>query len=167
MAWFCKDKKEPKTEKYPIDFDSLKKGDRICTAVLEEILQVKAGRSEFQTKGLNFAKKVEQELARRGMDCIVKLRQESLHILTDSEAVEYISRTNRMGCNKINSAFNALGIVDYSKLNADDKNRYDRAVVVVSMVYQGVTEAVRRIPAIQNRAKYDKPFVPYKEKKIL
>lgn len=167
--WF--NKKENKTEKietqkHPIDFDALVKGSRITTEELEDILQVQAGSADFNLKGLSFAEKVKRELFRRGKDYIVVFRQESIWVLTDAESLEYIDRTNRTGVNKIVRAYNGLGTVDHSKLNSDERKRFDRSCVVVSTIYQGVTQAVKRVPVEQNRTRLDKPFVPVPTKTI-
>lgn len=168
--WFNKKDKNKtentETQRHPVDFDSLVKGSRITTEELEEILQVKAGSADFNLKGLSFAEKVKRELFRRGKDYIVVFRQESIWVLTDAESLEYIDRTNRTGVNKIVRAYYGLGTVDHSKLDADERKRFDRSCVVVSTIYQGVTQAVKRVPVEQNRTRLDKPFVPVATKKI-
>ena len=144
-------------QKYPIDFESLRKGDVITTNELEDILQLQAGTAAFDIGSLKLKSAIEREMAKRGKDFIVVFRQESIRVLTDAESVDYIDTINRLGVRKIVRAFDSLGKVNPTELNSDQLRQFNRSTIVVSAFYQSVKSAVKVIPPDPQRTKIGLP----------
>ena len=154
-------------QKYPIDFDVLKKGDRITTEELEDILQLQAGTAAFDIKSLKLKATIERELAKRGKDFIIVFRQESIWVLTDAESVEYIDTMNRRGVKKIVRAYDSLGKVNPASLNSDQLRQFNRSTIVVSAFYQSVKSAVKVIPPDTQRTKMGLPQFTNKSTRVI
>lgn len=156
-----------KMRRYPIDYDKLQKGDRISTSELADILQVEPDTAEFSLRALALTTKIENELYRRGKDCVVVFRQQCILVLTDAESINYINTTARTGVRKICKAYDSLSKVDMVALNEDDRIRFSRSVVVTSALYQGVTQSAKTIPPEPQKSRLGLPVITPRKKVIM
>jgi len=106
-------------ELWPVDYDTLAKGDVIPQAKCCEIL----GKSESDPKyGLylmRLAKRIEHEMGSRGKPCVVRCLQGGIRVLLDSEAVTYVA-------NRFESHEMGLGVQHGRALHVDRGNLDER-----------------------------------------
>lgn len=77
-------------QRYPFDFDTLKKGDVIPVDVLEDRSGFKYGSRGYDLALLQFRGRIFKELADRGTIVTVRSEKGALRILTDLEASSYL-----------------------------------------------------------------------------
>jgi hypothetical protein len=75
--------------RWPIDYDTLKKGDIIPVHRLEQITGVKQSDAVYALKILTVKDRIESELADRGKLWVIRSEKGSLKILTDEEVPAY------------------------------------------------------------------------------
>ena len=78
-------------ELWPVDFDTLAKGDVIPQAKCCEILGKSENDPKYGLYLMRLAKRIEHEMGSRGKPCVVRCLQGGIRVLLDSEAVTYVA----------------------------------------------------------------------------
>lgn len=74
---------------YPIDFDSISKGDVITVKQLEEIYGAEYGTKEYNLACMKLIEAIHLHTARKGCPMRARVDKGAIRILTDSEGVQY------------------------------------------------------------------------------
>jgi hypothetical protein len=136
---------------YPLDFESLKKGDTITSAQIEEITGV--GRNcgdeyDFQVLRLRF--RIMQERRRMGMPVYVRVKSGELVILTDAEASVEQARRAEQAIDRLADANQCLQEVDVNNLREDEQRQHERRQLVAGSMLVGAIgarkDAIKAIP---------------------
>lgn len=139
-------------EKYPLDFDALKKGSSVSTKKLEEILDCKQHLAEFGFKTMQFCKNVNKRLLERNIDAAVVMQKKTLKVLTSSEAQDYVARNAEGAIGKF-FRVSRLGLrsVDPSELSAEDRRRYESECLSRSILGQAIRKTQRKTRKLEKR----------------
>lgn len=129
--------------KYPLDFDSLNKGDVVENGVIENFSGARNGTSKFGIAKMVLAKKIEDHLERRGMIVTVKSIRQGLHILTDIEASEYNADSTKQAIRRMGRCLARISGVDRSEFSIDQNLRHDHRVSTVASAYLAARGAFR------------------------
>lgn len=139
------------TERYPLDFDALKKGDGISREKCESILRVSATDDKYGLKLLALKETVVRGLENRGLPVTVVCDHGGLKILTDEEAAEYNPIQFTLGLQKAAQAHRRTMLVDQSGLTVDARKSLDRRIEIQGKVLQAVSETRKTLTAEPHR----------------
>jgi hypothetical protein len=132
-------------DKYPLDFDALKKGDVVSVAKQEDIFQVKAAHEKFWSQSLALKERIQKEMALRGLPVTVRHDHGALVICTDPDASEYNDRTRKMYLRRFARTHKRNLSVDRSKLEAADLEKHDRNNGIYGAVLAAALKVRRRM----------------------
>ena len=139
---------QTQTEKYPFDYDALKKGDVIAAESLEGILLIKRDDARFGLKILGLKEKIESELDARGHPVTVRIDKGSLVILTDEEAAVYNPEQFDLGVRKAGRAHRRTIAVDMNNLEDGNRKKLERRIEVQGRVLQAIRKE-RRVLSVE------------------
>ncbi len=135
------------TTVYPLETESLKKGDVIPATVIEQIVKVSADDRSYQFKALQLKEFITKSLAKRGELVTVVIRGASIVILTDAESGPYNSRMGRIGARRIRRSLARHSVVDLSKLTDEQRKEWDRDQIKLSLMATGLKNS--RLPEVK------------------
>lgn len=127
------------TDKYPFDFDLLKKGDTIQPETLTKVLNRRIGTKEYAFGVMGLQKQIMREMAARGRPVTVCQIKDALHVCTDAEASQYNEKQAKVGRRKIGRAWVRIRYVDTSKLTAEELAEHDKRMMFLGRLNHGVT----------------------------
>ena len=130
--------------KYPLDFDSLKKGDVINSETISSIYSVPVGSDKYKLGMLALQGQIEKELAIRGLLVTVKGFRYELKILTDPEAAIYNQKRFDDEKNALYRVYARKIAVDINNLTPEQKVKHQRELSVQGQYIQALT-GVRRM----------------------
>ncbi len=114
------------TTRWPLDYDSLDKGDMISVDRIEQITGTKHGTDAYTFSSLKLAKRIQSELHDRGRIWTVKSDRGALRILTDSEAAAYNHEIQVQDRRSMLRRFHLQQAVDTAQLTESDKQEHQR-----------------------------------------
>jgi hypothetical protein len=129
----------------PLDFEALKKGDRILVDEMEVITGHKRDSLKFARDVQSLCAKVERELARRGYPVTCRMLDLGLAVLTDKEASEYNDHRFRDGLGLAVKSHGKANAVDQRNLDDGDKKRHDRRLEIQGRYMQAVVKTSQAI----------------------
>lgn len=132
-------------QKYPLDFDAIKKGDVISVVQQEDIFKVKEGHNEFVFQSLGLKQQIEKELALRGLPVTVRHDHGALLICTDPDASEYNDKMRARMLRRCGRAHRRNLAVDRSKLDAPALEQHDRKNGVYGAMLAAAMKVRRRM----------------------
>ena len=134
-----------KATRYPLDYDTLKKGDVITAEQLEKITGLPRDSTKYQLKVMALQQHVADELAVRGRPVTVVVRLRELVILTDAEASTYNHERLGVHLHGAMRAHDRTQAVDVSNLDDDQKKEHVRRIEVGGKFVQAIVETGRKL----------------------
>lgn len=128
---------------FPVDFDSLQKGDVIAPEIIENAYGISRDLRAYAFAALNLKTRIECELENRGYPVSTKIEGSSIRILTDEEAVPYNAMAFEAGVAKMGRSHRRLNLVDVGKLSQLARSTHDRAIAVQAFQLQALRKARR------------------------
>lgn len=116
-----------KTEKWPLDFDAINKGDIITEAQCRAALNPRDDK-DFQLKLLTLKEEIERRHAELGTILTIKVTRNSLHILTDAEASEYNENRQQHALRHFVKSHRRLIGVEIGNLSSEQAGEHDRRI---------------------------------------
>ncbi len=133
--------------KYPIDFESIQKGDVITEDVIERAMDCKVGTKQYEFRMMALGAMIWQ---RTGF--VVKGQNYTqLRVLTDEEAVPYSAKTFRTGQRKMRRGHVQSQSIDVEELSEDSKRTLRNNIISQSRLLQAVQKERRVINAEANK----------------
>ncbi len=114
------------TNRYPIDFEALEKGDIIPLEKLEQITQAKKGTETFAFGALQLAASIMKAKDDMNEPVTVKYNKGTLVVLEDLEASYYNDNVVTRGIRKIARGFKRMLSVDTKEFDTDQKDLHYR-----------------------------------------
>ena len=141
---------------WPFDYDSLKKGDLIQVATIEEYAEAKCGSKQYQFACMALI----SEIRKRRSDLVMKQDKDCIRILTDSESVDYyeLRHSQRMKGHKRDIS-NIFTRIDPTRV---DNGEMERAIGVNRRALCVIAEEKRQKRLLKLKGKSDeKPQLPH------
>jgi hypothetical protein len=127
--------------KYPMDFDAVRKGYFLTQSELEQITGYKAGTTKFRFALLGI-----QERIHKHTGFTVKIYNEKeLRVLTDEEATRHNDRQFMHNVRGLRRRFILMSSVDHTKLSQDSLQQHKRSLVVQSQYIQALNNASKQV----------------------
>jgi len=140
--------------KYPIDYDTLKKGDYITPEQVQDILGKDRESKNYGLHILRLKQIIEDKMEERGTPVTAKVQLDGIHILMDNEASEYRDNAFDVGLRKSSRAHAGLLNVDIRNLTEMEKAVHENAAYVNGKTLQaamaGRKEAHKALPHKRN-----------------
>lgn len=129
------------TDKYPLDFDAIFKGQVITQAELEQITGKKSGTDEYQFALLSLQSMIQEKTS-----CTVKISNKvELKVLTDEEASQHNYKLFLQNVRGMRSRFELNTAVDVAELSEGQRTKHERNLVVQSLYVQAITTTAKQI----------------------
>lgn len=157
------EQKQDRTERWPVDWDSLKKGDFIDRERCEKIVDCPSDSPKYALKLLSFKETVEREMADRGKPVTVRVDHGSLKILTDSEASAYNEDRQRASLRAFSRGHRRNVAVDVAELNDEDKAKHERRLLVGGTILTAIQSARSKLSLIKHKDERPKLGTEVKE----
>ena len=132
---------------FPLDFDSLKKGDNITPDRLEKLTGKTRGTDGYNLAVLALRERIVRECKDRGKHFTVAVVKGTLRILTDEEAALYNVRTFRAGFRRSGKSLRRLTKVNVGQLSDQQKRDHERNLLVFGKMLQAARSARAAIAA--------------------
>lgn len=130
-------------EKYPFDFDMLKKGDVIPVERIELLIMTKQDHPKYSLRILRLKDQIESELERRGRPVTVRTDHGCLVILTDPEAAEYNKAQFGIRRHQLSICHQRTLQVNVTQLTDEQRKIHERNIVVQGAQLSAMRKAVR------------------------
>ncbi len=129
-------------EKWPLDFESISKGDVIAEVQCRAVLKPKDDK-DFQLKLLALKEQIERKHADAGVVLTIKITRNSLHVLTDAEASEYNETRQQHALRHFVKSHRRLLGVEIVNLSPEQAGEHDRRVAH-SATYMTAIKSARK-----------------------
>jgi hypothetical protein len=136
---------ETNTERYPIDYDTLNKGDTIPAARIERITGKTRTDLNYALACMALKERIETDLWKLGKPWTLKQQGEDIVVLTDAEAAEYNDRRFKQDLRSMGRRLQHQLSVDVAQLDDDQRADHLRAVEVNGKIMQAVAVAKKQI----------------------
>ncbi len=136
------------TERYPLDFDSLHKGDVIQAERLVGIFGIETTDARFSGRQIELCERIEHEMDHRGQEVTVICIKNEIHILDDIAALEYAPKLFDSGHRRCRRAHRKLMAIDSGNLSASQGKTLDRAQEVSGKILLAMSRAKRELSPI-------------------
>lgn len=135
---------EPNFEKWPIDWDSLNKGDVIPVERLEQITETPRTSELYALKVLRFRHWLESEMKSRFRPVVTCSDHGALRILTDAEAVEYTAKRFQQAQNTMEASHRKAMDIDVGNLTDGEKRQHRQNTEVQAFVLLANRKALKQ-----------------------
>jgi hypothetical protein len=115
---------------WPMDFDTLQKGDVIPVADVERMTGKKQGTKQYAFAALNIVKRMRDHLFDKEKFWTIAMRKDAICILTDVEAAEYNPHEYETSRNRLKRLHVQTLAVDSMKLSDDQRDTHYRRLQV-------------------------------------
>lgn len=133
------------TDRHPLDFDALEKGDRIEIEQLEKILLTNRESPRFGLRCAGLCKRIERELRHRGYIITVRIERGAVLICTDADASEYNrKRFQRHRRGLVRSHTRNLA-VDRRNLAAEQDKLHEEAILFEAALLGAIREKAKEL----------------------
>lgn len=139
-------------KRYPIDFDSLAKGDIVAVETIEQILEVKHGTTAYQLGCLGLCGEIEKQMSYRGPRPTLKISKGAILILHDNEATITSERRIRNDLHRAVRNYGRLTQVVIANLTDEEKTQHDRRLMSQGRLLQALARE-RKAMADEKRLK--------------
>jgi hypothetical protein len=136
-----------------VDFDSLKKGDRLGPETLTAAFGVGPEAAEYSRRQVALCEEIRRKLAARGLQVTVACVKAEVRVLDDSEALRHNNRLFKKGRRRLCKAHRQMSAVDTGRLTARERQEHARTLVVQGAILAGVRSATARVYAEPYRRK--------------
>lgn len=132
------------TTRFPIDYDSIAKGDVIPAARIERVMNVdRRDRDAFKMAAMQLKARVVADLWRMGKKWTLSQKGDDIVVLTDAQAAEYTDRQIELDLRAMAKMLRHQLAVDVSALDDDQRSEHERNLEVNSKTLQAATSARR------------------------
>jgi hypothetical protein len=145
---------------YPLDFETLKKGDSIPPARLEQLTEQTRGTDSYNLAVLALRERIVRECRDRGKNFTVAVVKGALRILTDEEAAVYNVRTFRAGFRRSGHSLRRLAKVNTAALSDPQKKEHERTLIVFGKMLQAARSARARTAIELSEHRRGVPGIP-------
>lgn len=129
------------TDKYPLDFDAIYKGQYITQTELRKITGKTPGTDEYQFALLSLQAAIQSKTS-----CTVKIANKfELQVLTDEDASRHNHKLFLQNVRGMRSRFDLNTAVDIAELSEEQKAKHERNLVVQSLYIQAITMTAKQI----------------------
>ena len=129
------------TDKYPLDFEAIFKGQHITQQELEQITGKKAGTDEYQFALLGLQQQIQNKT-----NCTVKISNKyELQVLTDEEASRHNYKLFVQNMRSMRTRFDLNASVDVSELSDEQRPKHERNLVVQGLYIQALAQTRKQI----------------------
>jgi len=149
------------TTRWPVDFETLNKGQVIGEQVIKDFANAEPGSDAFKLKQLTLCDMIERKLRAVGKNWTVRCRRNTIEILTDSQAAVYtVTQRNKARKRMVRNYKRQMG-VDVAELSSAEREEHDRQTLISSHMLSAQRQVARtyRLTAV----KRDTPLVGVKE----
>lgn len=138
--------------KYPVDYETVQKGDVIASERLEYLTGKKAGTNEYRLAVMAIRDSVERELIAIGRPMTIVLRRDEIVFLTDAEATDHCDARFKFALRHARRSHVRMQAVDTSQLT-DDAQRTEHANKLSRQSYyvQAITEIKKKLIAAAHK----------------
>lgn len=137
---------------FPLDFDSLKKGDEISTEQIEEFGRCNVrDEKRFRLAALQLKNRIVRECRERGKFLTVAVIKCRIRLLTDEEAAIYNPRQFKQGFRRQLRALRRLTEVNATNLSEQQHRDHERNLLVMGKMVQAARSARAVINAIPHQ----------------
>lgn len=137
------------TDKYPIDFEAIFKGQLITVEELQKITGKKPGTDEYQFALLSLQSAIQNKTS-----CTVKIQNKfELLVLTDEEASRHNHKLFLQNVRGMRSRFDLNAAVDVGELSDEQRAKHERNLVVQSLYIQAITTTAKQIAVEAHKRK--------------
>lgn len=140
------------SEKYPLDFDLLNKGDSIPPHKLRDLTRADPGTPQYHFGVLKLRDQIRDEMESRGRPVNVAIVDGHLRILTDEEAVPYLAERFRAGQRLMARTLQNEAIVDTANLTEETKAKHERNLQIHGFKLAALRAVGRKLVAKQPTA---------------
>jgi hypothetical protein len=140
-------------ERWPIDYETIEKGDVIPVGRIEELIGAKQFTSAYDLGLLQLTTRIEDELHERGKPWTLRTEKGAIRVLTDAEASAYNHSRQVAARKAMRRRFALLVAVDPDLLDDDQRKDHERYVEVNGKYIQAdnaVRAQLRLIPNVRN-----------------
>lgn len=131
---------------YPLDFDSIKKGDAFTPPQLEVITQKESGTRDYDFAVMGLRDQIMKELESRNRPATVALVRGNLKVLTDEEAAEYNPSQFNAGLQRMRRAHRrCLTTVDMTNLPETQRAKFEHKMICNGKVLEAVASIRRKL----------------------
>lgn len=135
--------------KFPIDYESLEKGDVISIAKIEHITGKKYPTQEYDLAALQLRHEIEREMEDIGYPVVTRQKQGNILILKDNEAAEYTHNGFIQKLKGMGRFLDKQLQVDTNNLSSKEKKRHLRKCRKDSLTLQGAKMGRRgKLPSL-------------------
>ena len=120
----------PTAERWPVDYDSLKKGDSIPPRVVCEYFKTSQSSRHYSLFAMRLGEMIERELEARGLHVLTCTKNDFVHILTDEEAAESVEVNFNRCFSRARKIHAKARTIDRAQLDAAQNARLDRALMI-------------------------------------
>lgn len=129
-------------ERYPIDFDALRKGDAIPVSVIEQYSGQKYGTEKYAFALMGLQSEIERRLAERDdpIFAVITSKSGEIHILNDAEGSECAFRRVKNSAASIYRNSKRLTRIDVNDLTSEQKRVHENRLLVsvqMNTVFRG------------------------------
>lgn len=136
---------------YPLDFDSLQKGDTITVEQLEEIIGHNRLTTRYNLGVLNLCERIRRELEDRGKHITTAVIKGALRLLTDEEAAEYTHRQFKVGLRKSARYHQQQLHVVTTNLSEVQRQQHERRIIINSAMLLAANSKRKELTAIEHK----------------
>jgi hypothetical protein len=145
------------TERWPVDYETLSKGDVIGVERLERITAMKYGTKDYELAILALSKRIEAVMEKMRRPVSTKIEKGCIQILDDPAASDYQHGRCGQALRAIRRGVRRLLQVDSSRLTAEQRERHDVRICIHSRTLQGALlgkrNKIQLSPTVDNRPK--------------
>jgi hypothetical protein len=132
--------------RFPIDYESLNKGDVIAADRLERIVELPRTDAGYSLKVQMVKERIEREMEAIGRPVVLAIDQGNLKVLTDSEAAIYVDQKFQEYRRRMfRQHVRGESAIDVSKLSPDERQQHERAAYVRSKEIQALARTRREV----------------------
>lgn len=130
---------QKKVSRYPLDYETLKKGDVITVKQIEEIVHKRRYDADFWSATLSLAQEIETRLRDLNRVWVVRHRKGNLVILDDTSASTFLEHdTKRLMFSKLKKRFHQMTHVETEALEPGRREEHMRLVERVGLAMTGM-----------------------------
>lgn len=132
-------------EPFPVDYDTLAKGDLIAAERCEQILNLTRLDERYQLKLLRLKETICDAMEKRGVPITIRIEKAGLAVLTDAQAAEYNPQQFELGIRKAATAHRRTLLVDNNNLTIEEQQKLNRRSEIQGRMLQAVQQS-RKLP---------------------
>jgi hypothetical protein len=147
---FLLTKTKGKVMQFEIQIKEIEKGTIIPIKEVERLTGTQYGTTDYAFKIMSLGQFVEQQMRERGEEVSTAIRKGNLHVLDDPQAEMYQTARFAAGLQCMTRASGKHALIDYAKLDEQQKETYQHNRLMQSRILQAVKREKKLLPA-ENR----------------